>query len=36
MWANRPPIRNGMMEVSTEPGFGIRLDWEMVKRYRAG
>ena len=35
MWANRPPIRNGIMEVSTEPGFGIRLDWEMVERYRS-
>ena len=35
MWANRPSIRDGMMEVSKDPGFGILLDWEMVKRYRA-
>src|SRR5262245_30230584 len=36
MWANRPPIKDGMMQVSQEPGFGIKLDWEMVKRYRVG
>jgi len=34
MWANRPAIRNGHMEVSTDPGFGIGLDWKMVERYR--
>ena len=34
MWANRPAIKDGMMQVSQEPGFGIELDWEMVKRYR--
>ena len=34
VWANRPRIRNGAMEVSKEPGFGIRLDEELVKRYR--
>jgi D-arabinonate dehydratase len=34
MWTNRPAIKDGMMQVSQEPGFGIRLDWEMVKRYR--
>jgi D-galactarolactone cycloisomerase len=34
MWANRPPVRNGYMEVSNDPGFGIRLDWKMVERYR--
>lgn len=34
MWANRPPVRDGHMEISKEPGFGIQLDWEMVKRYR--
>jgi L-alanine-DL-glutamate epimerase-like enolase superfamily enzyme len=34
LWANRPPIRDGMMEVSKEPGFGIQLDWKMVERYR--
>jgi D-galactarolactone cycloisomerase len=34
MWVNRPPIRNGYMEVSNDPGFGIELDWKMVERYR--
>ena len=34
MWANRPRITNGMMEVSKAPGFGIELDWKMVERYR--
>ena len=34
MWANRPKITDGMMEVSTAPGFGIALDWKMVERYR--
>ena len=34
MWANRPAVRNGHMEVSKAPGFGIELDWKMVERYR--
>ena len=34
MWANRPPVRDGCMEVSKDPGFGIELDWKMVERYR--
>ena len=34
LWANRPPIRSGYMEVSADPGFGIKLDWKMVERYR--
>ncbi len=34
MWANRPPVRNGCMEVSKGPGFGIELDWKMVERHR--
>jgi D-galactarolactone cycloisomerase len=34
MWANRPPIKDGMMEVSTDPGFGVILDEAMVRRYR--
>jgi D-galactarolactone cycloisomerase len=34
VWANRPPVKNGHMEVSSEPGFGIRLDWKLVERYR--
>jgi D-galactarolactone cycloisomerase len=34
MWSNRPPVRNGHMAVPEGPGFGIRLDWKMVERYR--
>jgi D-arabinonate dehydratase len=35
MWANRPPIRDGVLEVSDAPGFGITLDEAMVQKYRA-
>jgi len=35
MWVNRGAIRNGTFEVSREPGFGIRLDEGMIRRYRA-
>ncbi len=34
MWVNRPPIKNGTMAMSDAPGFGIRLDWKMIERYR--
>jgi D-galactarolactone cycloisomerase len=34
MWVNRPPIKDGMMEVSREPGFGISLDEDMIRRHR--
>ena len=34
VWANRPPIENGVMRVSPGPGFGIVLDETLVKRYR--
>jgi D-galactarolactone cycloisomerase len=34
LWANRPPIKNGVMTVSSDPGFGIVLDEALVKRYR--
>ena len=34
VWANRPPIKNGVMTVSTGPGFGMVLDEALVKRYR--
>ena len=34
VWANRPPVRNGYMEVSKSPGFGIELDGKLVERYR--
>jgi D-arabinonate dehydratase len=34
MWANRPPVKDGFMDVPQGPGFGIQLDWAMVERYR--
>src|SRR5262249_4491578 len=34
VWANRPPIKNGMLTVSSGPGFGIVLDEALVNRYR--
>ncbi|HKA45407.1 MAG TPA: mandelate racemase/muconate lactonizing enzyme family protein [Burkholderiales bacterium] len=34
MWANRPPVKDGMMAVSKGPGFGIQLDWKMIEKYR--
>lgn len=32
--ANRPNPVNGTIAIPQEPGFGLQLDWEMVKRYR--
>jgi L-alanine-DL-glutamate epimerase-like enolase superfamily enzyme len=34
MWANRPAIKDGMMDVAPDPGFGLVLDEAMVRRYR--
>jgi D-arabinonate dehydratase len=34
LWANRPPIVNGMMAVSSAPGFGLELDPAMIAKYR--
>ena len=34
MWANRPPVRGGIFEVSSEPGFGVVLDADLVRKYR--
>jgi len=36
MWSNRGAIKNGILEVSRQPGFGIQLDEEMIRKYRAG
>jgi len=35
MWANRPAPKNGMIELSPGPGFGVVLDEAMVRKYRA-
>ena len=34
MWANRPKIEDGMLEVGSEPGFGLVLDEAMIQRFR--
>src|SRR5439155_863369 len=34
MWANRPPIKDGIMQVAQDPGFGLILDEGLVRRYR--
>jgi L-alanine-DL-glutamate epimerase-like enolase superfamily enzyme len=34
VWVNRPRVKDGMIEVPRRPGFGIRLDQKLVKRYR--
>ena len=34
MWANRPPIKDGIMSSATGPGFGLVLDEAMIRRYR--
>jgi D-arabinonate dehydratase len=34
MWANRPTIKDGMMDVAQGPGFGLVLDEDLVRRYR--
>lgn len=35
MWINRPPVRNGMMQVATGAGFGIELDEKMIQKFRS-
>jgi len=34
MWANRPSIKDGMLDVAQGPGFGIVLDGGLIRRYR--
>jgi len=36
MWVNRPPIKDGMMEIAAGPGFGLELDAGMIAKYRVG
>src|SRR5262245_609836 len=35
LWANRPPIKDGMIEVGRGPGFGLVLDEAMIQKHRA-
>jgi D-arabinonate dehydratase len=34
LWANRPPIRDGVVTVPDEPGFGLALDPDVIAKYR--
>ena len=38
LWANmirnRPPIKNGVIEVPQGPGFGLELDWDLIAKFR--
>ena len=36
LWANRPPIKDGMMPVAAGPGFGLTLDAKMIAKYQVG
>ena len=36
MWANRPAIKNGVLEVGAGHGFGLVLDEGMIQKYRVG
>lgn len=33
LYTQRPEIRNGILELTDDPGFGFELDWNTVKRY---
>lgn len=33
---NRAPIKDGIIEVPTGPGFGPELDWDLIEKYRLG
>jgi D-arabinonate dehydratase len=34
LWANRPAVKDGMIEISDGPGFGLVLDEALIRRYR--
>lgn len=34
LFTKRPEIRNGMLYLTEEPGFGVDINWDYVKRYR--
>lgn len=36
LWVNRPPIRDGNMQVPTGPGFDIELDEGLIRKFRTG
>ena len=38
IWANlivnRPPIKDGVIEILQGGGFGLQLDWNLIEKYR--
>jgi D-galactarolactone cycloisomerase len=34
LWANRPVVKDGTIEISDDPGFGLVLDEALIRRYR--
>jgi len=34
VWVNRPKVENGSIAIPKRPGFGIRLDAKLVRKYR--
>ncbi|HET9490718.1 MAG TPA: mandelate racemase/muconate lactonizing enzyme family protein [Methylomirabilota bacterium] len=34
LWSNRPAVKDGMIDVPPDPGFGLALDDAMIRRYR--
>jgi L-alanine-DL-glutamate epimerase-like enolase superfamily enzyme len=34
LWANRPAVKDGTIEISNDSGFGLVLDEAMIQRYR--
>lgn len=34
LYTSRPEIRDGVLELTSAPGFGFELDWKTVERYR--
>ena len=34
VWVNRPKVENGSIAIPKRPGFGIRLDEKLVRKYR--
>ena len=33
IWLNKPKIINGYIETPSEPGLGVILDWDLIKKY---
>ena len=34
LWTNRPVVKDGTIEISDDPGFGLVLDEALIRRYR--